>query len=265
MRIHLAILFAISVQIAMTSNAAEVVFKDRAGRTLTKEDIQNASGNFNWEIRSGKPVPDEAKRLHELGRGAGQRGESKAAIEYFEKAAKVAPDWPYPLYDAAYTYLLMGDFGKAYELYKRVDDMMPRGFFTAKTALHSLRGESKGEFPKGTYLYFLSIEWAGDTAKKLQVADQLVAKVPLFAPAWKTKASLEDNDEKRLSYLEKGLKANPDVETKGFLLINKALVLHNRGRKAEAIQILGELALDPTSPLDIEAIAKKSLAMIVAK
>lgn len=92
MRIHLAIVFAISTQIAMTSNAAEVVFKDRAGRTLTKEDIQNASGTFNWEVRAGKPVPEEAKRLHELGRGAGQRGESKAAIEYFEKAAKVAPD-----------------------------------------------------------------------------------------------------------------------------------------------------------------------------
>jgi tetratricopeptide (TPR) repeat protein len=265
MRIHLVIFLVISMQIAMTSSAAEVVFKDKSGRTLTKADIQNASGKFNWEIRSGKPVPDEARRLHELGRGAGQRGESKTAIEHFEKAAKVAPDWPYPLYDAAYTYLLMGDFGKAYELYKRVDDMTPRGFFTVKTAVHSLQREMKGEFPKGTYLYFLSIEWARDTSEKLQVANQLVSKVPLFAPAWKAKATLEDDSEKRLSYLEKGLKASPDVETRGFLLINKALVLHDRGRKAEALQILGELALDPTSPLDIEAIAKKSLAMIVAK
>lgn len=251
--------------VTSATNATEVVFKDQSGRTLTKEDIQNASGTFNWEIRAGIPIPVEARKLHELGRGAGQRGENKVAIEHFESAAKLAPHWPYPLYDAAYTYLLMGDFGKAYELYKRVDELAPRGFFTAKTAVHSLRGEMNGEFPKGTYLYFLSIEWASDTAKKLQIVNQLVAKVPLFAPGWKTKAALEDDSKKRLGYIEMGLKAGPDVETRGFLLINQALILNTNGRKKEAIQILGKLALDPTSPRDIEAIAKKSIAMIVAK
>jgi hypothetical protein len=159
----------------------------------------------------------------------------------------------------------MGDFAKAYELYKRVDDMAPRGFFTAKTAVHSLRGEAKGDFPQGTYLYFLSVEWAKDPSAKLEVVDRILAKVPGFAPAWKEKASLETDDGKRLSYLEKGLKATPDLETRGFLLINKALVLQSQGKKAEAIRILGELALDPASPLDIEAIAKKSLTLIAAK
>lgn len=123
----------------------------------------------------------------------------------------------------------------------------------------------KGEFPKGTYLYFLSMEWTDDTSKKLEVADQLVAKVPHFAPAWKEKAWLENSAEKRLGYLERGLKANPDTHTRGFLLINKAHVLHNLGRKAEVIQILGDLALDSTSTLDVEALAKKSLATILEK
>lgn len=264
MHIKIAILL-ISFQVAMTSNAAEIVFKDHAGRILTTEDIRSASGQFNWEIRSGRPVPPEATKMHQQGREAGQQGDNIAAIEYFERAARIAPSWPYPIYEEAFTYLLMGNFKKALELYEKVDAQMPRGFFTAKTAVHSLRAEMKGEFPKGTYLYYLSIELTNDTHKQLQVADTLTTKVPSFAPAWKAKASLEPDDEKRLGYLESGLKANPDPETRGFLLINKALILHSRGQKAEAIRILGELALDPASPLDIEAIAKKSLAMLVAK
>lgn len=265
MRILPVIFLILSMQFAMASNAAEIVFKDQSGRTLTKEDLKNSSGNFSWEMQSETLIPKEARRLHQLGRDAGQRNESKVAIEHFEKAAKMAPDWPYPLYDAAYTYLLTGDFVKAYELYKRVDDMAPRGFFTAKTAVHTLRRERKGELPKGTYFYFLSIEWADDRSKKLQIADQLVAKVPNFAPAWKVKAVLESDDGNRLAYLENGLKADPDLETRGFLLINKALLLQKQAKKAEAVKILGELALDPASPLDIEAIAKKSLAMLNAK
>lgn len=105
------------------------MFRDKSGRVLTMADIKNASGTFNWEIRTGTPVPEEARRLHGLGRGAGQGGEYKAAIRYFDRAAKVSPDWPYPLYDAAYTCLLSGDFPKAYELYKRVNDLTPLGFF----------------------------------------------------------------------------------------------------------------------------------------
>ncbi len=265
MRAYHAVILVVSMQVAISSYAAEVIFTDKVGRTITTEDLKDASGKFNWEIRSDKPVPEEAKRLHQLGRDAGQRGDSKTAIKSFEDASKLAPDWPYPLYDTAYTYLLMGDSSRAFELYKRVDDMSPRGFFTTKTAVHSLRGELGGAFPKGTYLYFLSTEWTTDTSKQLNIADQLLAKAPKFAPAWKVKALLESDDGKRLGYLENGLQASPDTETKGFLLINKAILLHRQGKKTEAVRILGELALDQTSPLDIEAIARKSLAILAKK
>lgn len=126
MRIKLAIFLAISMQIAMASTAVEIIFKDDAARTLTKADTQHASGNVYWENRRGTLTPDEAQKLQELGRSAGARGEIKAAIEDFEKAAKVAPGWTFPLYDVAYTYLLSGDFAKAYAWYKRVDDRSPR-------------------------------------------------------------------------------------------------------------------------------------------
>ena len=66
-----------------------------------------------------------------------------------------------------------------------------------------------------------------------------------------------------MGLLEKGLSAEPDPETKGFLLINKAVALANVGKKNEAIKILGELALDPSSPQDIEIIAKRTVAFIL--
>ncbi|AMO99590.1 tetratricopeptide repeat family [Collimonas arenae] len=114
-------------------------------------------------------------------------------------------------------------------------------------------------------MFYLSLEWTNDLESKQKIVDQLLRKVPNFAPAWKEMAALGIDDSKRLDYLDKGLKADPDLETKGFLLINKALIFANRGRKNEAIPILGALALDPTSPLDIEVIAKKTLSMIVSK
>ena len=265
MRFRVTICLTISLCLATATHAAELVFKDKSGRVITMEDLKNASGKFDWEVRAGKPVPQEAIRLHELGRASGRNGNNKAAIEYFEKAAKVAPDWPYPLYDAAFAYLLTADFERAYDLYKKVDVMAPRGFFTAKTAVYSLKGEMNGDFPKGTYLYFLSLEWETDSSKKLQIIENLLAKAPKFAPAWKAKAALENNDEKRLNFLEMGLKVKPDPETKGFLLINKALMLHRLEKNSEAIEILGNLVLDPASPLDIETIAKKTLATVIAR
>jgi hypothetical protein len=47
------------------------------------------------------------------------------------------------------------------------------------------------------------------------------------------------------------------------LLINRALILEQRDLRAEAIAILGELALDPASTLATETLAKATLAHII--
>ncbi|HEY0062204.1 MAG TPA: hypothetical protein VGC21_08785 [Telluria sp.] len=49
-------------------------------------------------------------------------------------------------------------------------------------------------------------------------------------------------------------------ETRGFLLLNKAVILQRQGKQAEAVRILGELALDPASPSNVEAASKSVLA-----
>ena len=68
---------------------------------------------------------------------------------------------------------------------------------------------------------------------------------------------------KKLQIIEKGLNTNPDQETKGFLLMNKAITLATTGNESKAVEILGKLALDPHSPLDIELLSKKTLAMVL--
>jgi tetratricopeptide (TPR) repeat protein len=155
----------------------------------------------------------------------------------------------------------MEDYDGARECYRKTLKLSPRGFFTAICALDILEKEHKGDLPTGTYLAYLSLEWMKDQGERARAVRKLVEQLPHFAPAWKDLAALADNDSDRLAALEQGLAANPDPETKGMLRINKALILKRHGDHDGAIRMLGELALDPNSPLDIEHLAKTSLAM----
>ncbi|NLX99175.1 MAG: hypothetical protein GXY83_23805 [Rhodopirellula sp.] len=47
-----------------------------------------------------------------------------------------------------------------------------------------------------------------------------------------------------------------------MLLINKALVLSNQGRKKDAVEILGNLALDPNSTYATEQMAKSMMEFV---
>jgi hypothetical protein len=74
----------------------------------------------------------------------------------------------------------------------------------------------------------------------------LVDKFPNFSPDWKDYSSLLENKE-RLNAIEKELEQNPDIETKGILLINKALVTNENGDFKSASKILTNLILNSNS------------------
>jgi hypothetical protein len=107
----------------------------------------------------------------------------------------------------------------------------------------------------------LSLEWIQGSGEKEKAVRQLVEKLPQFAPGWKELARFVD-DKERLSTIEKGLSASPDLETEGLLQVNKALELDRLGDHDGAVRLLGELALDPNSTFATEQLAKASLAMI---
>jgi hypothetical protein len=149
--------------------------------------------------------------------------------------------------------------------YRQTVKLSPRGFFTAITALDALDREEKGDLPAETYLAYLSLEWMDDPEKKAEAVRELVKRVPAFAPGWKEVAGLSEDDAEKLTAIEKGLAANPDAETKGMLQINKALILDRKGDHDGAVQLLGEVALDPASTYAAEHLAKVTLANVAQK
>jgi len=249
----------------MQNESHMIIFRDPDGRILTEDDLRGVSGTFRYEIVGNSQVSAKAESLHSQGRQAGASGDYKRAINLLEQAHNLAPQWPYPVYDMAFTYLLMKDTKNARVYYRKTIELSPRGFFEAITAVDALDREEKGELPTGTYVKYLSLEWTNDPEQKTEIVHQLLRAAPDFAPAWKELATLSGDDAEQLAAIERGLAAHPDGETKGILQVNKALILHRKGDHEGAIRLLGETALDPASPYDTEQMAKVSLANVLRK
>ena len=250
---------------ASESNQDNIVFKDEQGNVITKEDLKNATGTVNWEIMQNKDIPQKALQLHEEARILGSQGNYTEGVEKLLEAHKMAPNWAYPIYDLAYTYLLQKDFENALKYYEQTNEIEPRGFFTAKTAYWSLKKEAEGVFPKGLYLGFISLEWMNSEEEKIGMAKGIVDQFPLYAPAWQFLGSNLDDLEERLIAIENGLTLDADEETKGMLLVNKALVSDMNGNTTSAKEILGKVILSENATVSNIELAKYVLSSLENK
>lgn len=244
---------------------ARLVYRNAEGRVLTTDDLAGFTGSVNWEIIGDEHVPDEARRLHQQGREAGAQGDHERALALLDQAHALAPSWPYPRYDAAFTALLSGQTTRAEELYEEVDRLAPQGFFTCKTTLDILRRERAGTLFPGFTKAFVELEWLDDRVRKAEILQEIVRRYPGFPPAWKELAMLLDDPDERMRAITNGLEGDPDAETRGMLLLNQALLLDLAGDKTAAVRILGELALDPSATLGGEALAKFALGRILTQ
>jgi len=215
-------------------------------------------GRAEYQVTGGQSIPLRAQQLHQEARAKGASGDYKAAITLLKQATEIAPKWPYPYYDMAFTYLLQGDNTNALLKYQEVDRMEPKGFFTAKTAVWTLEREDRKVFPTGTYLTFLSLEWV-DSAKKRDLIERLTTDVPAFAPAWKEKALLEQSADERLAFLDKALSLDPDPETYGICMLNKAALLYKSGKITEATQMARDLSTNSSSTQGTKTMAEEFL------
>jgi tetratricopeptide (TPR) repeat protein len=240
-----------------------LVFRDDAGRELTVRDLRGFTGRVRWEMVGADKVSPQAQRLHQEAREAGGRGDYARALDLLDDAWDLAPEWPYPAYDAAYTYLLIGEPGMAEELYERVDAMAPRGFFTCKASLDTLRRERAGELFPGFARAYATTEWM-DPGQKKAILTGIVQKFPGFALAWKDLSALLGDDVSMMHAIEQGLRGRPDPETFGILQINRAAIFARQGDMDAATTILGTLALSPDSTLATEHLAKATLASLLS-
>ena len=83
-----------------------IIFRGADGQALAKEDLRGLTGTFQYELVGSVDVPAEARVLHQRGRQAGGIGEYKKALALLEGASRLAPHWPYPVYDTAYHFCL---------------------------------------------------------------------------------------------------------------------------------------------------------------
>jgi tetratricopeptide (TPR) repeat protein len=180
-----------------------------------------------------------AEELHHRGREAGERGDFQEAIRLFELAHAADSEWPYPIYDLAFSYLLLKDFEKALAYYKRCNEMAPNGYYASKTAIWTMEKEAMGLYPKGMYLNYSQLEWKDETERKL-VLYNMINDFPDFAPAYKSLQSLIQDPEDRMKLIEKGLELDADDETYSMLLISKALLMSFTEKMPEAIQMLSD-------------------------
>jgi tetratricopeptide (TPR) repeat protein len=235
------------------------------GKLLTAKDLENLTGRFQWELIGHEQTTADAERLHQRAREAGGKGDYDSALKDLTEAQRLSPRWPYPTYDMAWTYLLQGDPEKAEQYYAKVVELAPRGYFSAITALDCLRKEKEGKFPRGLYKNFVMLEWIPGEEERKKLLQGIVDKVPTFAPAWSELGSLTENDSERHQIIEKGLAASPDPETKGMLLINKALLLERQGKRPEGLVILAKLITDRSSTVATEHLAKFAVTNLKPK
>jgi tetratricopeptide (TPR) repeat protein len=247
-----------------SNNTMRIEFTDDKGNKISKEELATATGTYNYAVYGIGEVSELAKSLHNQARVLGQKGEYQNAIQKLEQANKEAPNWAYPLYDLAYTYLLQDDYENALKYYQLTDKIAPNGFYASKTALHTLEREKTGDFKKGLYKSYLSLEWIDNEVEKKEMIKLLVDNFPSFAPAWKDYSGFLENEE-RLIAIEKGLEQNPDIQTKGSLLINKALVISENGELQNASKILTQVIFDSNSTFGNVEMAKFMLNNILKK
>ena len=123
-----------------------LVFRDAAGRELTTDDLRGASGTMRWEVsapgryREGVPAAPTSPRSRWTRR-------SSSRVELLDQARRLAPNWAYPVYDTAFTYLLQGESAKAEERYAEVDRMRHAGFSPPRPRSTALSRAHRHLFP----------------------------------------------------------------------------------------------------------------------
>jgi len=110
----------------------------------------NAVGDelVNYRTLGEEPIPAKAQQLHNEARAKAGRVITLLRSTLLRQASEIAPNWAYPYYDMAFTYLLQGDMANALLYYRQVNQMKPQGFFTARPPYGPWNARRKGFYQR---------------------------------------------------------------------------------------------------------------------
>lgn len=158
-------------------------------------------------------------------------GNYRKAIEYFEKAAALKPDYDVPYSMLGGCHIALGQADKAVEFYEE--------------ALRRNPDSEEGWFNLGAALFSL-----GKHDDELACYDKALQLNAGYGPAWNNKGAtllLQGKDEEAVLCFDKALKSNPKNEG---ALVNRGAALRRLGRKEEALASLDEAIAANSGNLD---------------
>src|SRR5262245_53032878 len=94
-----------------------VRFVDSTGRPVEPEELAHFDGTVSWTIEDEDRVPSAALARAQAGMQAGSSNDLERAMKRFREAHRLAPRWAQPVYQGAWTALLLGDAALAETLY----------------------------------------------------------------------------------------------------------------------------------------------------
>jgi hypothetical protein len=229
-----------------------IVFYDSRGREV---DAKSIGGNAPWSLVDEDQASADARAHWKAGMEAGGAYKWPQAMAEFRAAHRLSPRWAQPVYQGAWTALLMGDDALAETLYVWTDRLVPQGYWTAKSGRDCLERERLGEFPAGLYRRYVQLEFL-DSAARAKQLETLVKEHPSFAPAWKDLSVLRTSDAGRDEAYRHGMAGRPDAETRCFLQLFRAQWLIRAKRADEASRILEQLRTDPATTLQVRVLSQ---------
>ena len=172
----------------------------------------------------------------------------------------MVPDWPYPVYDDAWSYLLEGRLQEAHDAYAKVNQMVPRGFFTALTA-EDVLARSCGARRRRASTSNRCV-WSGSrvTRNAGVCFEILTESAPEMAlPVWQL-SKLEEDPNDRVSRIAAALELSADRQSRQMMAIDLAISHDLQGQTDEARELLKGLLDDPDLTLQAEAVGRMVLA-----
>lgn len=204
-----------------------------------------------------KEVKIEARKLFQEWLKLWWENKIQEAISEFMKALTIEEDWSYLNYEIWYSYILLEEYEKAIEYYKKVIKIEPKWFFSVITETYILEKIIDGSLPKENYKKFLKIFDTPIWTVKEWLCEEFLKEYPNFGIMYAIYIEtlvFNLNLEKAFNIIEKIDSFDMDIDSKMYIKLSTAIIYILLWDKKKAKECLYWIYRSDTSQ-DIDAIS----------